>query len=105
MRLLLVVALGLTCATARAQALSLEEALRAADLHSPRLAAQRHALSAAEQQGARAGELPDPKLRLGIENLPITGPDRYRYGMDPQTAGVIGLAQEFPNEAKREAPA
>jgi len=105
MRLLLVVALGLTCGTARAQALSLEEALRAADMHSPRLAAQRHALSAAEEQGARAGELPDPKLRLGIENLPITGPDRYRYGMDPQTAGVIGLTQEFPNEAKREARA
>ena len=105
MRFLLGVGLGLICATAGAQALSLEEALRTADVYSPRLAAQRHALAAADHQTGRAGELPDPKLRLGIENLPVTGPDRYRYGMDPQTAGVIGLTQEFPNEAKRAARA
>ena len=88
-----------------AQPLSFEEALRAADAQSPRLAAQRHALAAAEHQSARAGELPDPRLKLGIENLPVSGPDRYRYGMDSMTAGVIGVAQEFPNAAKREARA
>ena len=88
-----------------AQPLSLEEALRAADAQSPRLAAQRHALAAAEHQSARAAELPDPRLKLGIENLPVSGPDRYRYGMDSMTAGVVGVAQEFPNAAKREARA
>lgn len=87
------------------QPLSLDDALRAAAVHSPRLAAQRHALTAAEHQSARAAELPDPRLKLGIENLPVTGPDRYRYGADSQTAGVIGVAQEFPNSAKREARA
>jgi len=93
----------LVVSTAAAQPLSLEDALRAADLHSPRLAAQRHAVTAAGHQSASAGALPDPRLRLGIENLPVTGPDRYRYGADSMTAGVIGLAQEFPNAAKREA--
>ena len=93
----------LVVSTAAAQPLSLEDALRAADLHSPRLAAQRHAVTAAGHQSANAGALPDPRLRLGIENLPVTGPDRYRYGADSMTAGVIGLAQEFPNAAKREA--
>ena len=97
------VAVALGAATAGAQELSLEEALRHADSFSPRLAAQRHAVAAAEQQTARAGELPDPRLKLGIENLPVTGPDRFRYGMDSMTAGVVGLAQEFPNAAKREA--
>jgi len=86
-----------------AQPLSLEEALRAAEAHSPRLAAQRHALASAGHQSARAGELPDPKLKLGIENLPLTGSDRYRYDRDFMTARVIGLSQEFPNAAKREA--
>jgi len=93
----------LVVSTAAAQPLSLEDALRAADVHSPRLAAQRHAVTAAGHQSANAGALPDPRLRLGIENLPVTGPDRYRYGADSMTAGVIGLAQEFPNAAKREA--
>lgn len=100
---LLFVAVALGVATAGAQELSLEEALRQADAHSPRLVAQRHAVAAAEHQTARAGELPDPRFKLGLENLPVTGPDRFRYGVDSMTAGVVGLAQEFPNAAKREA--
>lgn len=100
---LLFVAVALGVATAGAQELSLEEALRQADAHSPRLVAQRHAVAAAEQQTTRAGELPDPRFKLGLENLPVTGPDRFRYGVDSMTAGVVGLAQEFPNAAKREA--
>ena len=93
----------LVAGTAGAQSLSLDEALRAADAHSPRLAAQRHMLSSTEAQVGRAGELPDPKLRLGIENLPVTGPDAWRYGRDSMTMAQIGLAQEFPNSAKRAA--
>ncbi len=103
MRYWLLVLLVLGTRAVLAQPLSLEEALRAAEAHSPRLAAQRHALASAGHQSARAGELPDPKLKLGIENLPLTGPDRYRYDRDFMTSRVIGLSQEFPNAAKREA--
>lgn len=103
MRYWLLVFLVLGARAVLAQPLSLEEALRAAEAHSPRLAAQRHALASAGHQSARAGELPDPKLKLGIENLPLTGSDRYRYDRDFMTARVIGLSQEFPNAAKREA--
>jgi outer membrane protein TolC len=88
---------------ARAQALSLEEALRAGAAQSPRLAAQRAMIGAAAEQVGRAAELPDPKLRLGIENLPVTGPDRFRYDRDFMTMRQIGFAQDFPNGAKREA--
>lgn len=88
---------------ALAQPLSLEEALRAGEAQSPRLAAQRHMLDSAGHQVGRAGELPDPKLRLGIESLPITGPDRFRYDREPMTTRQIGWVQEFPNAAKREA--
>jgi len=88
---------------ARAQMLSLEEALRLGEAQSPRLSAQRHALSAAQEQTGRAAELPDPKLRLGIENLPVTGADRFRYDRDFMTMRQIGFMQEFPNSAKREA--
>jgi outer membrane protein TolC len=88
---------------ARAQDLSLEEALRIGQEHSARLAAQRSAVVSAAEQVGRAAELPDPKLRLGIENLPVTGEDRFRYDRDFMTSRMIGFAQEFPNSDKREA--
>lgn len=96
-------ALALAAGPALGQGLSLEEALRLGELQSPRLAAQRSAVAASAQQVGRAGELPDPKLRLGIENLPVSGPDRFHYDRDSMTMRAIGVMQEFPNSAKREA--
>jgi outer membrane protein, heavy metal efflux system len=96
-------ALALAAPLTFAQPLSLEDALRAGEAQSPRLAAQRHMITSASEQVGRAGELPDPKLRLGIENLPVTGPDRFQYDRDFMTMRQIGWAQEFPNGAKREA--
>jgi outer membrane protein TolC len=83
------------------QPLSLEEALRAGEAQSPRLAAQRYLIDSASQQVGRAGELPDPTLRLGIENLPAGGADRFRYDRDFMTMRQLGFTQEFPNSAKR----
>jgi outer membrane protein TolC len=90
-------------ALALAQPLSLEDALKAGESQSPRLAAQRSMINSAAAQVGRAAELPDPKLRLGIENLPVSGPDRFRYDRDFMTMRSVGLTQEFPNTAKREA--
>ena len=103
MHWLFVMATLTVAATARTQALTLEEALKIGETQSPRLAAQRHALNAAEQQTGRAGELPDPKLRLGIENLPVSGPDAWRTNSDSMTTRAIGLMQEFPGSGKRSA--
>jgi outer membrane protein TolC len=88
---------------ARAQGLTLDEALRVAEQQSPRLVAQRAMVSSAGHQAARASELPDPKLRLGIDNLPVTGEDRFRYDRDFMTMRSVGWMQDFPNQAKREA--
>ena len=90
-------------APARAQTLTLEEALKIGEAHSPRLAAQRSAVVATSEQVGRAGQLPDPKLRLGIENLPVSGAERFRYDRDSMTMRAVGVMQEFPNSAKREA--
>jgi outer membrane protein TolC len=95
--------LALVAPLACAQPLTLEEALRSAEAQSPRLAAQRSTLDSAGHQAARAAELPDPRLRLGIDNLPITGEDRFRYDRDFMTMRSIGWMQDFPNGAKREA--
>jgi outer membrane protein TolC len=90
-------------APALGQVLTLEEALKISEAQSPRLAAQRSAVVATSEQIGRAGQLPDPKLRLGIENLPVSGPDRFRYDSDSMTMRAVGVVQEFPNSAKREA--
>ncbi len=101
----IVVALALAGAVpaAQAQALSLEEAIRSGERQSPRIAAQRHALTATEEQVSRATELPDPKVRVGIENLPVTGPNQFRYDREQMTARAVGIMQEFPNSSKRQA--
>jgi len=90
-------------APALAQVLTLEEALKIGEAQSPRLAAQRSAVVATSEQVGRAGQLPDPKLRFGIENLPVSGAERFRYDRDFMTARAVGVMQEFPNSAKREA--
>ena len=97
------IACAFAAAAAHAQVLSLDEALRLGEMQSPRLAAQRSAVSATSEQVGRAAELPDPRLRLGVENLPVTGADRFRYDRDFMTMRTVGVMQEFPNSAKREA--
>lgn len=81
--------------------LSLAEALQIGERGSPRLAAQSAALAAARELVQRAGELPDPKLRFGIDNLPVSGPDRFQYNTDSMTMRRIGLMQDIPNGEKR----
>ncbi len=100
---LFVLTATLVASPALAQPLSLEEALRAGQAQAPRLAAQRAMVASADHQAARAAELPDPRLRLGIENLPVTTGDRFRYDRDFMTMRSIGLMQEVPNAAKRTA--
>lgn len=81
-------------------ALTLDEALAAAGAQAPDLFASRAAETAAQALTLSAGALPDPKLTLGVDNLPIEGIDRYQTGKSMRS---VGLMQEFPNAAKREA--
>ena len=98
------ISLTLAAPIARAastEPLALPEALKIGEKISPRLAAQSAALAAARELVPRAGELPDPKLRIGLENLPVNGADRFRYDADFMTMRRIGLVQDFPNGEKR----
>ncbi len=100
--LFILVASDLLPSAQAAAPLSLSEALAIADRESSLLAAQRSAISAAEESTASARELPDPKLKLGIDNLPADGPDRYSLTRDFMTMRKIGVAQEFVRGEKRE---
>ncbi|MGZ5225925.1 MAG: TolC family protein [Burkholderiales bacterium] len=83
--------------------LQFNEALQIAEQHSARLVAQEAAVAAVGEQVTRAKELPDPKLRFGIENLPVSDPDAFSFTRDFMTMRRIGYMQEMPNAAKREA--
>src|SRR5947199_175763 len=86
---------------ASTEPLPLAEALKIGERISPRLAAQGAALAAATELVPRARELPDPKLRIGVDNLPVNGADRFRYDSDFMTMRKIGVMQDFPNREKR----
>lgn len=86
-----------------AAALTLDEALRLAEREAPSLAAQAANREAAGQAAIPAGELPDPKLLLGIQNFPVGGPDRGSIGGDFMTMRMVGVMQEVPSRAKRRA--
>jgi outer membrane protein TolC len=51
---------------------------------------------------AAAGQLPDPVLKAGVDNLPINGPDAWSFTQDFMTMRRIGLMQEWTRAEKRE---
>ncbi|MEO8753347.1 MAG: TolC family protein [Casimicrobiaceae bacterium] len=83
--------------------LTLAEAQRLALARSQLLPAQDAAASAAREMAVAAGQLPDPVLKLGIDNLPVNGPDAWSLTQDFMTMGRVGLMQEWPSADKRAA--
>jgi len=94
-------ALALAAHAAHAQALSLPEAQRRALERSRQLAAQDSAVRASREMAVAAGQLPDPVLKAGIDNLPVTGEDRFSTTSDFMTMRRIGVMQELTRSEKR----
>jgi len=92
-------AVGLAPA-AYAQDLSFSDALQRAATDGPTIVARSAALDAATRSIGPAGALPDPELVLAIENVPVTGADRYRLDRDEMTMQRIGVMQEVPSFAE-----
>ena len=89
--------------SAQAASLSLDDALLLAERNAPSLLAQSEKASAARSAAIPAGELPDPKLNLGLQNVPIEGDERWSTQRDNMSMQVVGLMQEMPNGDKRKA--
>lgn len=83
--------------------LSLEDAARIAASRAPQVQASQYRISAAQQDAVRAGRLPDPMLVAGINNLAVTGPQAFNAAADDMTMRQVGLTQEIPSYAKRQA--
>ncbi|MFP5498855.1 MAG: TolC family protein [Gammaproteobacteria bacterium] len=86
-----------------ASALTLDEALRLAQNNAPSLTAESSKLQAATQAAIPAGELPDPKLVVGLQNFPVGGPNRGTLYGEDMTEQMIGIQQQVPSRDKRKA--
>lgn len=84
------------------ESLTLQEAQSLAAARSQQLAANKASAAASRQMAAAAGQLPDPVLKLGVENLPLNGPDRLSLSRDFMTMRRIGVMQELPRAEKRQ---
>jgi outer membrane protein TolC len=83
------------------QPLSLAEAQRLAWARSRLITAQDSAAVALRESAGAAGQLPDPVLKAGVDNLPLSGPDRFSLTSDFMTMRRIGVMQEITGSDKR----
>src|SRR5262249_15637410 len=83
--------------------LTLAEALRLAEARAPSVSALDAASRASREMAVAAGQLPDPLLRAGVDNLPINGPDAFSLDRDFMTMRRIGVMQEYVSSTKRTA--
>lgn len=96
---------SLAAAQTSSSPLTLDAALDAAQARSATLQAQDAATRAAREMAVSAGRLPDPVLRLSVDNLPIEGPMRYSLTDDFMTMRSVSLMQTFTGSEKRQARA
>ncbi|KDR40255.1 TolC family protein [Caballeronia glathei] len=96
-------ALILVSVTAFAQEapVTLDAALQAATDRSASMQAAQASVSASSEAAVKAGQLPNPMLAAGIDNLPINGPQAFTIGQNILTMRRIGIEQEWVSPEKR----
>jgi len=97
----LIAGLGIATNVQAAQQLGFAQALSLSEARSRALAAQDSAILAAKEMASASGQLPDPTLKLGINNLPINGEDQFSLSRDFMTMRSVGVMQELTREDKR----
>jgi len=100
---LAVLAIALLPVVGDAASLTLDQALMLAVQRSAAARAARAEATSARQAARAAGQLPDPAVSVGVDNLPVTGTDRFSTTADSQTMKRIGLSQQWVSRDKREA--
>lgn len=100
---LLVPLLAALPGAATADPLTFEAALAKSAAQAPSLRARTFDIDARRSAAQAAGQLPDPKLGVGLDNFPISGPPAFTFNGDSMTMGRLGVSQDVPNLAKRRA--
>jgi len=94
--------LGLFSAVGQAAPWTLEQTLTAAQRYSAALSASRNEARALDAMADSATQLPDPKLKFGIENVPVQGSNDRRFTREGMTMQRVGIMQSYVSQQKRE---
>ena len=94
--------LFVTFAAKAEQPLTLADAIQLATQSQPLLRSLDDAAASTRQAAVAEGQLPDPKLKFGMINLPVTTRDALRFDRDDQTMLNVGYSQEMIPLKKRE---
>lgn len=98
-RIVLITGLTVLAPFALAGQLRLDDAMNLAAINQPLLAGQRAVIDADRQAEVADRQLPDPKLKLGVNNVPV---DTYSLTQDAMTQRTVSIEQSFPGGNKRE---
>lgn len=90
---------------AQSEGLRLDQALQLAQDRAASIKAAGASVQANRELAVKADQLPDPMLKVGIDNLPVTGEDRYSTTGDFMTMRRVGIEQEWVSSDKRTARA
>jgi cobalt-zinc-cadmium efflux system outer membrane protein len=105
-RILLSIALGLAATVARSQdssmPLTIDEAISIGLAAAPEIRSSEAIVEGDESGLDAAGRLPVPELVAALDNVPVSGEDRFSLTDDFMTMQRIGLMQTFPNRQKRQ---
>ncbi|WLI75073.1 TolC family protein [Kosakonia sp. H02] len=96
------VLLGLMCSAVQAESLTLTQTLAAAERYSAELSANRNEARALDAMADSARQLPDPKLKFGIENVPVQGNNNGRLTREGMTMQRVGIMQQYVSAEKRD---
>lgn len=96
------VLLGLLSSAAQAEPWTLAQTLTVAQRYSAELSASRNEAQALDAMAESATQLPDPKLKFGIENVPVQGSNDQRFTREGMTMQRIGIMQSYVSAEKRE---
>jgi outer membrane protein, heavy metal efflux system len=101
--LLLFLVLLLKAAPANAEEpLTLAETIKLATENQPLLQSLDDAAASSRQAAVAESQLPDPKIKLGVTNLPVTNRDVLRFDREDMTMVNIGISQDVIPLKKRE---
>lgn len=92
---------GISVAMADEPLLTFDAAIARALERAPQLEMQRASLDSAQSMQISAGRLPDPQILVGVDNVPISGPDAFSTTSDMMTMTKVGLMQSFPSGSRR----
>lgn len=81
--------------------LTLKHAQLIAVERSRQVDAKDYGIYASQEMAVAARQLPDPVLSAGVDNVPISGADRWSLSAEPMTMRRIGVMQEITRADKR----